>query len=101
MERREGSGTGKSTLLDIILGLLNPVKGKLMIDGVDAQSNLRGWQHQIRYVGQNIVLVDDTIRRNIAIGIPDDEINDKQIWKVIEAVQLSDFVSRLSEKLNT
>jgi len=69
-----GSGAGKSTLVDIILGLLTPGSGSVKIDGIDIQTNLRGWQDQIGYVPQVIFLTDDTLRRNIAFVLPHDQI---------------------------
>jgi len=95
------TGSGKSTLIDIILGLLTPTKGQLKIDGINAQANLTGWQRHIGYVGQNIVLVDDTIRRNIALGIPDDQIDNCQVWKVLEMAQVSEFVKCLPDQIET
>lgn len=95
------TGAGKSTLIDLVLGLLAPDQGKILIDGVDVQQNLRGWQSQIGYVGQNIVMLDDTVRRNIALGIPDNEIDDQRIWQAIEGAQLTQVIDTLPEKLDT
>ena len=66
------SGAGKSTLVDLILGLLTPTGGRIAVDGVDIQSNIRGWQDQIGYVPQVIYLTDDTLRRNVAFGLQDE-----------------------------
>ena len=63
------TGSGKSTLIDITLGLLTPSKGKVLIDGNEINKNMRSWQDQIGYVPQNIYLSDDTLRRNIALGL--------------------------------
>ena len=95
------SGAGKSTLIDIILGLLEPTSGSVKVDGENIQKAVRGWQCQIGYVGQNVVLIDDTLRRNIALGIADDEIDDTAIWLAIEATQLTDFASGTPQKLDT
>lgn len=95
------SGAGKSTLIDIILGLLEPTRGSVKVDGENIQKAVRGWQRQIGYVGQNVVLIDDTLRRNIALGIADDEIDDTAIWLAIEATQLTDFASGTPQKLDT
>ncbi len=95
------SGSGKSTLIDIILGLLVPTDGTVKCDDVDVQSNLRGWQNQIGYVGQSIYLTDDTLRQNIAFGIPESEINEVKIDKALKAAQLDDFVMSLAKGLDT
>lgn len=96
-----GSGAGKSTLVDIILGLLTPVSGSVKVDGIDIQTNLRGWQDQIGYVPQSIFLTDDTLRRNIAFGIPADEIDDTAVWRAVQAAQLEQFVNDLPQGLDT
>ena len=96
-----GSGSGKSTLIDIILGLITPEDGVLKVDGVDIDSNLRGWQDQIGYVPQSIFLTDDTLRRNVALGIAEDKIDDKLVSKAIYLAQLEFFVNELPDKLET
>jgi ABC-type multidrug transport system fused ATPase/permease subunit len=96
-----GSGAGKSTLIDVILGLLFPVGGTIKVDGVDIRQNLRGWQGQIGYVPQSIFLIDDTLRRNVAFGLPDEVIDDAAIWRAIRAAQLEDFVNSLPNGLET
>jgi ABC-type multidrug transport system fused ATPase/permease subunit len=95
------SGSGKSTLVDVILGLLTPVTGSVAVDGVNIGENIRSWQDQIGYVPQTIYLTDDTLRRNVAFGIPDDQIDDETINKAIRAAQLDEFVAGLPEKLET
>lgn len=89
------SGSGKSTLIDLVLGLLTPSSGQLMIDGKDAQQHLRLWQDQIGYVPQSIYLTDDTLRRNIAFGLAEDQIDNGQVQSAIEVAQLEDFVAEL------
>ena len=98
-----GSGAGKSTLVDVILGLLKPTCGILMADGVDLQvkSNLRAWQDDIGYVPQSIYLSDDTLRRNIAFGVDDAEVDDEAVWSAIRAAQLEELVGELPLGLNT
>lgn len=96
-----GSGAGKSTLIDIILGLLSPCDGSVKVDGVDIRGNLRGWQSQIGYVPQSIFLTDDTMRRNVAFGLPDNEIDSDAVWRAIRAAQLEDFVKSLPGGLET
>ena len=95
------SGAGKSTLVDILLGLLAPQRGAVRIDGVDMQSNVRGWQNQIGYVPQTIFLTDDSIRRNIAFGLASQEIDDAAVWRALDAAQLADFVSKLPQGLDS
>ena len=96
-----GSGAGKSTLIDIILGLLTPDSGTIMVDGVDIQSNLRGWQDQIGYVPQSIFLTDDTLRRNIAFGLSNDVIDEAAVMRAIQSAQLEQFVGELAQGLDT
>lgn len=96
-----GSGAGKSTLVDVILGLLTPESGAVKIDGVDIQSNLRGWQDQIGYVPQSIFLTDDSLRRNVAFGLPNESIDDAAVRRAICAAQLEAFVSELPQGLET
>jgi ABC-type multidrug transport system fused ATPase/permease subunit len=94
------SGSGKSTLIDIILGLLKPSTGVVKVDGVDINKNLRNWQNQIGYVPQTIYLTDDTLKSNIAFGVPTNEIDIDRVWMTIADAQLEDFVYQQSEKLD-
>jgi ATP-binding cassette, subfamily B, bacterial PglK len=89
------SGAGKSTLLDSLLGLLEPLEGAVLVDGRDLRSHARRWQAQIGYVPQSIYLTDDAIRRNVAFGIPEAEIDDDAVWRALEAAQLDGFVRGL------
>ncbi|MEK7291829.1 MAG: ABC transporter ATP-binding protein [Actinomycetota bacterium] len=95
------SGSGKSTLVDVVLGLLTPQSGQVLVDKADIQLNLRGWQDQIGYVPQSIFLTDDTLRRNVAFGLPKDEIDDNAVRAAIRSAQLEDFVSTLPAGLDT
>jgi ATP-binding cassette, subfamily B, bacterial PglK len=95
------SGAGKSTLVDIILGLLTPEKGVVLVDAKDIQQNLRNWQEQIGYVPQSIYLTDDTLRRNVAFGLPNEQIDDAAVKRAIQSAQLEDFVSNLPDGLMT
>lgn len=95
------SGAGKSTLVDLILGLLEPTQGTVLVDGTDIRAGLRNWQDQIGYVPQDIFLTDDTLRRNIAFGLPDDQIDTAAVLRAVRAAQLEDFVARLPEGLET
>jgi ATP-binding cassette subfamily C protein len=89
------TGSGKTTLVDVILGLLEPECGRIIVDGCDIHSNLPAWQKNIGYIPQFIYLTDDSVRHNIALGLDDSEINDKQLWQAIKAAQLESFVQKL------
>ena len=95
------SGSGKSTLVDIILGLLKPLSGQIKVDGHDIQMNLREWQNQVGYVPQFIYLTDDTLRRNVAFGIPDSEIDEAAVQRAIKAAQMEEFINRAPLGLDT
>lgn len=95
------SGSGKSTLVDVILGLLKPNGGRVEVDGHDIHLALRQWQDQIGYVPQSIYLTDDTFRRNIAFGLPDDQIDNEAVKRAIHAAQLEGFVSSLPDGMET
>ncbi|MGI9043362.1 MAG: ABC transporter ATP-binding protein [Gemmatimonadaceae bacterium] len=89
------SGAGKSTLVDVLLGLLTPDSGEVLVDGEDIRLRLRDWQDQIGYVPQSIFLTDDTLRRNIAFGLSDAQIDDDAVTRAIEAAQLGEFIRHL------
>lgn len=95
------SGAGKSTLVDVLLGLLRPDAGEVLVDGSDIQGSMRPWQNQIGYVPQSIYLTDDTLRRNIAFSLPNQQIDDVAVWRSLRAAQLEEFVSALPEGLDT
>ena len=95
------SGSGKSTLVDLLLGLLEPEQGEFLIDGQNMKDNLRKWQNKIGYVPQAIYLIDDSLRKNIAFGIPDEQIDDEAVMRALKAAQMDDFVNTLPEKLET
>jgi ATP-binding cassette subfamily C protein len=95
------SGTGKTTLIDIILGLLEPTAGTITVDGVDIRQNLRAWQSKIGYIPQYIYLCDDSIRKNIAFGVPEPNINDQRLAEVIKIAQLEKLIEQLPEGINT
>ena len=95
------TGSGKSTLINVILGLLQPSSGRLTVDGRDAFENLHLWQRKIGYVPQEIYLTDDSLRRNIAFGLEDQEIDERNVETAIRLAQLEDFVASLPRGLDT
>lgn len=94
------SGAGKSTLVDVILGLLPPTRGRVMVDDVDIASNVRGWRSMIGYVPQSIYLADDSIRRNVAFGVPDSDIDDGAVRRALQAARLEEFVGSLPREMD-
>lgn len=95
------SGAGKTTLADIILGLLKPVQGKITVDGKDIHKDSAMWAQMVGYVPQTLFLLDDTIRNNIAFGVPAEEIEDDKIWMALEEAQLKEMVEQLPMGLDT
>ncbi len=95
------SGSGKTTVVDILLGLLQLQTGNIYADGVDVKEHYEGWLKNIGYIPQTIFMIDSTIRKNVAFGIPDDEIDDKRVWAVLKEAQLDEFVKSLPEGLDT
>ena len=95
------SGAGKTTLVDIILGLLKPTTGNITCDGIDINSNVRGWRDNLSYVPQNIYLMDDTIRNNVVFGINANNIDDRKVWDALDKAQLREFVEQSPKGLDT
>ena len=95
------SGAGKSTLVDTLLGLLTPDDGEVRVDGRSIRTSPRLWQDQIGYVPQAIFLTDDTLRRNVAFGLADSQIDDAAVSRAIRAAQLEEFVSTIPLGLQT
>ena len=89
------TGAGKTTLVDLILGLLVPSSGRVLVDGCNLHDNLAGWQRNIGYVPQTVYLIDDTVRRNVAFGVPEEEIDDERVWQVLRAAQVDHLVRAL------
>ena len=95
------SGAGKTTLVDVILGILTPTEGEVLVDDKGINQNMDAWHKMIGYIPQTIYLIDDSVRKNIAFGIDDDTIDDNRIWEVLKEVQLYDFVNGLKDGLDT
>ena len=95
------SGSGKTTIVDVMLGLLNLQTGSILADGVDVQTNYEGWLKNIGYIPQTIFMIDSTIRKNVAFGIADEDIDDNRVWEVLKEAQLDEFVHTLPDGLDT
>lgn len=95
------SGAGKTTAVDILLGLLEPQKGKIKTDENDIQSNYDDWLRHLAYIPQTIYMLDGTIRENVAFGFHDEAIDDTEVWRALEEAQMADFVKSLPEGLET
>ncbi len=95
------SGAGKTTLADIVMGLLEPTEGGAYVDNVSIFDNLDGWHKVIGYIPQSIYLMDDSIRNNIAFGVDEDEIDEEKLNYAVEQAQLVDMVKGLPEGLST
>lgn len=86
------TGSGKTTLVNVLLGLLAPQEGRILADGVNIHSDVRAWQNHLGYIPQNIFLLDDSIRQNVAFGVSDEDIDDDRVWNALYAAQIGDFV---------
>lgn len=95
------TGAGKTTMVDIILGLLEPQEGTVFYGDMDIRKDYGEWQKHIGYIPQNIYLTDETIRNNVALGVYEHEVDDEQVWKALEDAQLADFVRGLKDGLDT
>uniref|UniRef100_A0A832H2J1 ABC transporter ATP-binding protein n=1 Tax=Oscillatoriales cyanobacterium SpSt-402 TaxID=2282168 RepID=A0A832H2J1_9CYAN len=95
------SGAGKTTLVDVLLGLLIPQSGDIQVDGSSVYGSLRSWQNLIGYIPQSIFLIDDTIERNIAFGVPDHLIDRQKVEKAVMSAQLSELMQQLPDGLQT
>jgi ABC-type multidrug transport system fused ATPase/permease subunit len=95
------TGSGKSTLINIMLGLLTPSAGRVTVDGRDIFAELRLWQQKIGYVPQEIYLIDDSLRRNIAFGVEDESIDEERVRAAVVMAQLEEFVQSLALGLDT
>ena len=94
------SGAGKTTVVDVLLGLLTPTGGRVAVDGVDIQTCLPAWQRKIGYIPQTIFLTDDTVRNNVAFGLDPGDISDAAVWAALDAAQLRELVESFPEGLS-
>ncbi len=95
------TGAGKTTIVDILLGLLQMESGRILADGADVSENYAGWLKNIGYIPQTIFMIDDSIRKNVAFGVPEEEIDDKKVWRALEEAALDDFVKSLPDGVET
>jgi ATP-binding cassette, subfamily B, bacterial PglK len=94
------TGSGKTTLVDLISGLLEPTEGQISIDGNPLGDDLGAWQASLGVVPQMVFLTNDTLRRNIALGVPDQDVDDEAVAEAVSLAQLDDFVSSLADGLD-
>lgn len=95
------SGAGKTTVVDILLGLLQIESGRILADGVEVREHYESWLKNIGYIPQTIFMIDSTIRKNVAFGYAEDEIDDEKVWRALKEAQLDEFVRGLPEGLDT
>ncbi|MCH5256709.1 MAG: ABC transporter ATP-binding protein [Lachnospiraceae bacterium] len=95
------SGAGKTTVVDILLGLLQLQSGEILADGVEVREHYQGWLKNIGYIPQTIFMIDSSIRKNVAFGYADEDIDDEKVWEALREAQLDEFVRGLPEGLDT
>jgi ATP-binding cassette subfamily C protein len=95
------TGAGKSTLIDLVFGLLEPTVGRIAVDGVDIRGAYRAWQRRIGYVPQSAFLFADTIRRNVALGIPPATVDEQRLREALQLAQLSELIDSLPAGIDT
>lgn len=95
------SGAGKTTIIDVLLGLLNIQEGSILADGVEVREHYEEWLKNIGYIPQTIFMIDASIRKNVAFGVSDEEIDDNKVWQALKEAQLDEFVKGLPEGLDT
>lgn len=95
------SGSGKTTVVDILLGLLRLQSGEILADGTEVREHYQEWLKNIGYIPQSIFMIDASIRKNVAFGYADEEIDDKKVWEALAEAQLDEFVRGLPEGLDT
>lgn len=95
------SGAGKTTIIDILLGLLKPKSGAVMADGENIESNYQAWLGKLGYIPQSIFMLDDTIKNNIAFGLQEKDIDEERVWQVLEDAQLAEHIRSLPKGIHT
>lgn len=95
------SGAGKTTIVDVLLGLLELQNGTITSDGTNIFDNYGGWLAHVGYIPQTIYMLDDSIRNNIAFGVKEEDIDDARVWEVLEQAQMKTFVEELPDKLDS
>ena len=95
------TGSGKTTIVDILLGLLQTESGRILADGTDVNGHYAAWLKNIGYIPQTIFMIDDSIRKNVAFGVPEEEIDDEKVWRALKEAALDDFVKSLPEGVET
>lgn len=95
------SGAGKTTAVDIMLGLLRLQSGEILADGVEVREHYESWLKNIGYIPQTIFMIDSSIRKNVAFGCADEDIDDEKVWMALKEAQLDEFVRGLPEGLDT
>jgi ABC-type multidrug transport system fused ATPase/permease subunit len=95
------SGAGKTTLVDLLLGLLTPTDGEISVDGVSIQQDISRWRQRTAYIPQEIFIMDESIRQNIALGVPEKDIDDQKLMQVISEVQLGELIDDLPDGART
>ena len=95
------SGAGKTTIVDILLGLLQIQSGEILVDGVEVREHYQSFLKDIGYIPQTIFMIDSTIRKNVAFGVADEDIDDAKVWRALQEAQLDEFVRGLPDGLDT
>ena len=95
------TGAGKTTIVDILLGLLQMESGRILADGTDVNGHYAAWLKNIGYIPQTIFMIDDSIRKNVAFGVPEEEIDDEKVWRALKEAALDDFVKSLPDGVET
>lgn len=95
------SGAGKTTVVDILLGLLKPEAGGVYADETNTNDEYRSWLKNVGYIPQMIYMIDGSIRQNVAFGVSDEDIDEKRVWECLEEAQLADYIKSLPEGLDT
>lgn len=95
------TGAGKSTVVDVLLGLLEVRDGVVLADGTDTKMEYRKWLKNVGYIPQMFFMLDDTIRKNVAFGVPEEKIDEERLWEVLKEAQLDEFIKTLPEGLDT